>query len=263
MKLSTLVPPPPIAGIVSHIVVLENNSLFFEAVLPLIANGYPSITFQLTDPARILAGEKKSFPLVLYGQNTRPIQLHTAGEIMVIAYFLYPWLLPSLFGYTAGDMTDQGIDLSLYEPAKESNLKEQLLNSPGMRQRLQLMNDYILQLSRRRKIVVDGRLPYAIRAIQQNKGAIRLGDLQKELFVTERTLQRLFDQGVGLAPKLYSRICQFHSALSQLNSNRFTDMTRVAFDNGYADQSHLIRAFKDFTNLSPLEYRKKAEEFPA
>src|SRR6516225_307896 len=129
MKVLTLVPPPPIAGIVSHIVVLENNSLFFEAVLPLIANGYPSITFQLTDPARILTGDKKSFPLVLYGQNTRPIQLHTAGEITVIAYFLFPWLLPSLFGHTAGDMTDQGIDLSLYDPARESNLKEQLLNS--------------------------------------------------------------------------------------------------------------------------------------
>jgi len=263
MKVQTLVPPPPIAGIVSHIVVLENNSLFFEAVLPLIANGYPSVTFQLTDPARILSGDRKSFPLVLYGQNTRPIQLHTAGEITVIAYFLYPWLLPSLFGYAAGDLTDQGIDLSLYGPARESNLKEQLLNSPSLEQRLRLMSDYILRLSRSRKIVVDERLPYAIRAIRQNKGAIQLGNLQKELFVTERTLQRLFGQGVGLTPKLYSRICQFQSALSQLSHNRFADMTKVAFDNGYADQSHLIRAFKDFTNLSPLEYRKKAEEFPA
>ncbi|MBS1606572.1 MAG: AraC family transcriptional regulator [Bacteroidetes bacterium] len=263
MKVQTLVPPPPIAGIVSHIVILENNSLFFEAVLPLIANGYPSITFQLTDPARILTGDKKSFPLVLYGQNTGPIQLHTAGEITVIAYFLYPWLLPSLFGYTATELTDQGIDLSLYGPARDADLKEQLLNSPSLEQRLQLMNDYILQLSRSRKIVVDERLPYAIRKIRHNKGAIQLGDLQKELFVTERTLQRLFGQGIGVTPKLYSRICQFHAALNQLSHNRFTDMIKVAFDNGFADQSHLIRAFKDFTNLSPLEYRRKAEEFPA
>jgi len=128
MKVQTLAPPPPIAAIVSHIVVLENNSLFYEAVLPLIATGFPSVTFQLTDPARILTGEKKCYPLVLYGQNTKPLQLHTAGEVVVIAYFLYPWLLPSLFGYSAAELTDQGIDLSLYGPARKSNLKEQLLN---------------------------------------------------------------------------------------------------------------------------------------
>jgi AraC-like DNA-binding protein len=263
MKVQTLAPPPPIAAIVSHIVVLEYNSLFYEAVLPLIATGFPSVTFQLTDPARILTGEKKCYPLVLYGQNTKPLQLHTAGEVVVIAYFLYPWLLPSLFGYSAAELTDQGIDLSLYGPARKSNLKEQLLNSPLLEDRLRLMDDYILLLSQSRKIVIDGRLQYAVRKIQQHKGTILLGDLQKELFVTERTLQRLFGEGVGLTPKLYSRICQFHSALDQLSHNRFTDMTQVAFDNGYADQSHLIRAFKEFTNVSPLLYRKMADEFPA
>jgi len=263
MKVQTLAPPPPIAAIVSHIVVLESSSVFDEAVLPLIANGYPSVTFQLTDPSRILTGEKKNHPLVLYGQNTKPIQLHAAGEIAVIAYFLYPWLLPSLFGYSASELTDQGIDLSLCGPARESNLKEQLLNSPSREDRLRLMDAYILRLSRSRKIVTDERLPYAIRTIRQHRGTLLLGDLQKELFVTERTLQRLFGETVGLTPKLYSRICQFHAALNQLGCHGFTEMTQVAFDNGYADQSHLIRAFKEFTNLSPLEYRRQAEQFPA
>ncbi|HEY8954756.1 helix-turn-helix domain-containing protein, partial [Chitinophaga sp.] len=71
-----------------------------------------------------------------------------------------------------------------------------------------------------------------------------------------------FEQHIGLTPKMYSRICQFNAALQQLNRNRFSDMTGVALENGYADQSHLIRAFKEFTTYSPLEYIKQAENFP-
>ncbi|WP_436484154.1 helix-turn-helix domain-containing protein [Chitinophaga sp. ARDCPP14] len=262
MKVQTLTPPPAIADYVSNIVVLENNSMFYEAVLPLIANGYPSITFQLTDPARMLSTTKKSHHLVLYGQNTRPIRLYTAGEITVIAYFLYPFMLPSLFGYNAKELTDQGIDLSYDDPAREMSLKEQLLNTPSLNGRLELMNNYVLTLVRSKKIRVNETISFATRLIQKNKGTLLMNDLQKEVYTTERTLQRLFEQHIGLTPKMYSRICQFNAAFRQLSQNNFSDMIDVALENGYADQSHLIRAFKDFTHYSPLEYVKQANNFP-
>ncbi len=262
MKVQLLTPPAVIADYVSSIVVLENNSMFYEAVLPLIANGYPSITFQLTDPARILSAGKKSDQLVLYGQNIAPIRLHTAGEITVIAYFLHPYMLQSLLGYEAKELTGQGIDLSLTGLAREINLKEQLLNAPSLNARLELMNGYINQLSRRNRIRINEPVTYATRLIQKNKGTLLLMDLRKELYITERTLERRFEQHIGLTPKMYSRICQFNAALQQLSRNRFSDMAGVAMENGYADQSHLIRAFKDFTTYSPLEYIKQAEKFP-
>ena len=99
MKVQTLSPSPSIASYVSLIVVLENDSMFFEANLPLIANGYPSITFQLTDPARVLQPGRRADNLVLYGQNIRPIQLYTVGQITVIAFFLHPYMLQPLFGF--------------------------------------------------------------------------------------------------------------------------------------------------------------------
>ena len=34
--------------------------------------------------------DKKMDNLVLYGQNIKPIQLHVAGHVTMIAYFLYP-----------------------------------------------------------------------------------------------------------------------------------------------------------------------------
>ena len=262
IRLRTFTPSLSIAGYVSHIVVLENDSMFFEAVLPLIANGYPSITFQLTDPARVLQPGKRADNLILYGQNIRPIQLHTVGQIIVIAFFLHPYMLQPLFGYKAAEFTDQMVDLSLTEPARSLSLKEQLLNAVTLTDRLQLLTTYIRRLADQAKSDADERITFATTRIRRAKGAGLLMDLQQELYVTERTLQRLFLQHIGLTPKQYSRTCQFQAALQQLTRNNFTDMAGVAFDNGYADQSHLIRGFKDFTNYTPLEYLEVGKKYP-
>lgn len=263
MNIQTIAPDPSITDCISSIVLLKHTQVYHEAVLPLIANGHPSITFQLTDPARILSAGKRSDQLVLYGQNTKPIQLHTAGAITVIAYFLYPYMLYPLFGFQAKELTNLGIDLGFTYPAKQMNLKEQLLHSSATEDRIQLMNHYVLKLSQIRKLGVNRSILFATRLIQQHQGALQLGQLRKELHVTERTLQRLFEQHIGLTPKLYSRICQFRSAFRQLSERHFTGMIEAALDHGYADQSHLIRAFNEFTNYAPLEYLKQANDFPA
>jgi AraC-like DNA-binding protein len=85
--------------------------------------------------------------------------------------------------------------------------------------------------------------------------------VQKELRISERTFRRLFDLHVGISPKMFSRICQFDSAFQQLNTDQFSKLSDVAYENGYADQSHLIRSFKEFTTFSPSEYLKKRNAF--
>lgn len=255
MNIQTLLPPPSIARYVSDIVVIEHDHVLHETVLPLIARGYPSITFQLT------GGAKQPDNLVLYGQNIKPIELHIAGQVTMIAYFLYPFVLKPLFGWHARELTDLGIDLSLSEPARDMRLKEQLLNAVTLKQRLQLLDSYVLKLSGINNPDVNNSISFATQVIQQSKGLVSLTNVQKELYVTERTLQRMFELHVGVSPKTFSRICQFHSALQQLSRGQFAGMADIAYANGYADQSHLIRAFKEFTNHTPLEYLKGASDF--
>ncbi|MBS0030436.1 helix-turn-helix domain-containing protein [Chitinophaga sp. 22321] len=262
MNIQFILPDPAVASYVSSIVVMENNNIFRQAVLPLIARGYPSITFQLTDPRLITDPANKPDTLVLYGQNIKPIELYVAGHVSIIAYFLYPHVLKTLFGPDARELTDISMDISLTEPARGMSLKEQLVNATSLAQRLQLLNSYILKLAAPRKKYTSEAIAFATRIIQHKGGLASLPAIQKELCVTERTLQRLFESHVGVSPKTFSRICQFHSALQQLSRNNFSGMIDVAYTNGYADQSHLIRAFKEFTKYSPLEYQKAAADFP-
>ncbi|HEU4555799.1 MAG TPA: helix-turn-helix transcriptional regulator, partial [Chitinophaga sp.] len=253
---------PSIAAYVSSIVVLEHSNMSRPAVLPLIAKGYPSIAFQVTDTARLPNAASKMDNLVLYGQNIQPINLHIAGHATVIAYFLYPFVLKTLFGWDAKALTDLHIDLALTAPARGMSLKEQLLNAPDLSSRLQLLNGYVQKLSANSNPAVNDTIAFATQVIQKSRGLAPITSLQKELYVTERTLQRMFELHVGVSPKTFSRICQFNAALQQLSGNRFSGMANVAYHAGYADQSHLIRAFKSFTSYSPLEYHRLAVEFP-
>ncbi|MCL4640204.1 MAG: helix-turn-helix transcriptional regulator, partial [Olivibacter sp.] len=90
--------------------------------------------------------------------------------------------------------------------------------------------------------------------IAENPSKQILAKAQNEIFVTERTFQRMFKKEVGISPDQYRRIAQFNSAFQQLNTGLFKQLTDIVFNNGYADQSHFIRTFKEFTNLTPKAY---------
>lgn len=79
-------------------------------------------------------------------------------------------------------------------------------------------------------------------------------DVQRELNISERTFQRMFEKNIGLSPNTYRRICQFKSAFTDLNLGNYNNLSDIAFNHGYADQSHYIRAFKEFTQINPSEY---------
>ncbi|WP_353477498.1 helix-turn-helix domain-containing protein [Arenibacter sp. M-2] len=81
-----------------------------------------------------------------------------------------------------------------------------------------------------------------------------LQNVQKELKITERTVQRIFKHNIGLSPNMFRRICQFNSAFTDLNLGSYNNLSDIAFNHGYSDQSHYIRTFKEFTKITPSEY---------
>jgi AraC-like DNA-binding protein len=263
MIVQSIFPDARVAPFVHSIVVLENSNAFGAAILPLIAKGYPSIVFLRTQPSPMAGLQSATQQLLLFGQNILPIHIPVAGTVHLIAYFIYPHQLFSLFGLYAKELTDTSIDLDTTTAARGMRLKEQLLNAPSLQQRLQLLNHYVLQLGTSVATPGNSMLAYAVELIQKNKGRLAVTQLPKTLYTTERSLQRLFDQHLGLSPKIFSRICQFQHALGQLERSGFSQAANIAYDCGYADQSHLIRAFKAFTHYSPQEYLKRAEDFPA
>lgn len=76
--------------------------------------------------------------------------------------------------------------------------------------------------------------------------------LAKIACLGKRQFERLIRECVGMNPKEYGRIVRFQRALRmmQLGSR---DYTGIAYATGYADQSHFIREFRQFSGITPKQ----------
>lgn len=88
----------------------------------------------------------------------------------------------------------------------------------------------------------------------KNSGEIyTVAQLAQRADLSVRSLQRLFNQYIGLSPKWLLRKYRLHEALEELEANTLT-MIELATQLEYTDQSHLIRDFKDILGMSPAQY---------
>ena len=240
-------PTDKLSEYVQDILVIENNHVTVPFSLPLFANGTPTLLFH-TAQGQL---KKNSGYLTLFGQTILPDKLQIKDNFTLIAYFLKPYSLISLFGILAQELTDNPIDLNLL--SKKANLQEQLLNSDTVNEMIFFLDNYIFSLIPKSK-TDNSLIEYAVGKICDSPTKNILTKIPKDIFITERRLQRMFAKNIGVSPNQFRKIHQFNKAFCQLNNRQFQSLSNIAYDNAYADQSHYIRAFKEFTNITPKEY---------
>jgi AraC-like DNA-binding protein len=223
-----------------------------------LADGCPGLIFQQSEHAHLFAPNKKELPKsFIYGQSIRLTHLNLTTNYNVIGIRFFPHALKSIFRFNSSEITDSCIDLTSLLTTEEANLLEKLKNSTSTGDNLHLLSQYLFSLIRKNKSQVDSITEFALSQIIHSKGRVSLKDIQEKLKLSERSLERKFDQFVGIPPKLYARVCRFQAALSQLKNHQYSKLSDIAFDNGFADQSHFIRTFKEFAGYSPIEFQKQ------
>ena len=86
----------------------------------------------------------------------------------------------------------------------------------------------------------------------------RVGQLTAPFAMTERRLQRLFGEYVGVSPKWVMRRARLHEAALRADSGAEIDWAQLASDLGYADQAHLTRDFTATLGVPPARYASQS-----
>ncbi len=81
----------------------------------------------------------------------------------------------------------------------------------------------------------------------------RVADVARELGLTERSLQRLSDQRLGLGPKWLLQRRRLHDAVEALKAGR-TGLAEMAATLGYTDQAHFTHDFRTMTGMTPGKF---------
>ncbi len=98
----------------------------------------------------------------------------------------------------------------------------------------------------------DQVLVNAIEFIIGEKGMFgNMDSLFSRYALTSRRVEQKFNETIGLSPKFYSRLIQFQHSVGLLNGNRVRSLVELVYECGYYDQAHFIRAFKEFSGVTP------------
>ena len=88
----------------------------------------------------------------------------------------------------------------------------------------------------------------------QHHGLYPITKLASACNITLQTFEVQFEEQVGINPKYFSRLLRFGLAVNTKLYNPTNSWTDVAHSCGYFDQMHLIKEFKEFTELSPKNF---------
>lgn len=78
--------------------------------------------------------------------------------------------------------------------------------------------------------------------------------LSKSYGLSERYIEKLFVDMVGITPSAFFSVYRFNRSLNLVLSSGLK-LTSIAYDCGYYDQAHFIKEFKKFTGITPFDAR--------
>lgn len=261
MKYAQIPPPAHLKAFVRGFWTLEAPS---EGKAPTtfrtFADGSPGLIFHEVANGSFYQNGKELPHFFLYGQATTHANIHSTGPLTAVGIFLRPDALKAVFGLNASLLTDTCMDASMLILKSNTSLIDQLQHTASLPGKIELLAGWLHAQAQKHQHGKHDMMQYAVTAIAKSKGNIALKGLQTELQLSERSFERKFKEYIGISPKLFSRICRFQATLQQLRNNNYGKLSDIAFENDYADQSHFIRAFKEFAGVSPLQYQKASTE---
>lgn len=191
----------------------------------------------------------------LYGQISHFQDLTFFEQASFIIVVFQPDGLYRLLGIPAIELKDQIISSQEIFGMSVNKLYDSLFNLTSVTEKVNALNTFFFESSLKRKSPVQTLLPAVLQHIDQHKGLITVEQLVHYTGYTERHIERIFAQQVGMSPKKYVNIVQLHSFLKLLrNKPAEANLTGISYESGYFDQSHLIRMFKKYTGITPSEY---------
>jgi len=103
----------------------------------------------------------------------------------------------------------------------------------------------------------------ALEEFMNISAARTVSEVAKMTGYSRRRFIELFNDEVGLTPKLFSRIQRFQAALELLRQANPISWREIALACGYYDQAHLIRDFQIFSGLTPRAHFAEQLSLPS
>lgn len=209
----------------------------------------PTLSFFVDDESQSIR-----VPL-LAGPYSRPFHVDPSQSTEVIGILFRPGVARMFFPVAAHELHNTDIALSELHPGEADRLLNDVCSRTDEHFQFLVLERYLT-----RKLTNAAPIHPAVRfAVEQlsREGAVgSIRRIQLDTGLSHTRFIQLFRENVGLTPKLFCRVRRFQTLLDRIGKGRPVNWAELAVDCGYFDQAHLIRDFRAFAGITPLEYSR-------
>ncbi|MBD3581308.1 AraC family transcriptional regulator [Flavobacterium selenitireducens] len=246
-----ILPSIPLRPYIKHYLFIDSVEAL-NMTLRIFADGNTGIVFCMDS---LLRDNNEIIPSsFLYGPITDYRTFNTMGRLSLVIVVFRPYGLSSLFNIPANTIKNKLIDCTLVMGTAATSLHDELHFAKSHGQAASILDTYFSRLACQSKANLHPVVSASTEWILRQKGQFSSNELSDHVGCKQRSLERAFNEVVGLSPKKLGGIIRLHYFLGKSRTTK--DFTPVAYDAGYFDQAHLIREFKKITGITPGAYHK-------
>ncbi|MBX3126258.1 MAG: helix-turn-helix transcriptional regulator [Polyangiaceae bacterium] len=226
-----------------------------ERVLP---TGATHLVFRLSPEPLLLYDEPAGAPravghAVVGGPRSEAYLRDVSVSAATVGVQLRAGAAGLLFAGSAAELSGAHTPLEQLWGSAAERLREHLADLGDLDDRLDLLERVLLA----RVPSLRDVHPVIMKSLERVGRGVAIRDVVSDSGYSHRRLLSLFQGAVGLTPKRYARVLRFGRTLPRL-AHPGASLTQVALAEGYADQAHFTREFREMAGLSPNAYRALA-----
>lgn len=107
---------------------------------------------------------------------------------------------------------------------------------------------------------LSNELLLSVDTLLRGHGSVSVALLSEQSHYSTRHLNRIFLNQIGISIKTFARLIRLEHTLQLLGSGAY-ELTELALQNGYCDQSHFIRDFKKLCGITPNTFLANMSDF--
>jgi AraC-like DNA-binding protein len=170
----------------------------------------------------------------------------------VLALRLRPAGAFSLFRVPLRELTGTLVDLHDVMGREARRVCERLDGAASNEARLRLLGQWIENRLAAHPST-DPRVAHAVSEIERAGGTEPVADVLRRIGASPKRFTRLFEEQVGVKPKLFSRIIRFRRLVAALRAGD-DSFGQTALAHGCYDQAHMNAEFREFAGMSPSQF---------
>ncbi|NMM62604.1 AraC family transcriptional regulator [Clostridium sp. P21] len=206
--------------------------------------------------------ENNDFSLRLWGSTTKTVIVKNDVNFKKIRFFIefVPGGLHAITGIKQSELCDIQTEVDEVDKYLFCALIHAIENSndiDDMVSRADMIFLKAVEKNNKQHAVIDS----VLKRIKCSNGILQVKELALDEYISERHLNRLFNEYIGINPKMFSRLVRVNHSINIFKKFDYKNCSNIAQVLNYFDQSHFIHDFEQICGVSPNSFFRNMSDF--